>query len=124
MNIVHALARAVALGEEAAKVGFDWPELQGVLDKVAEESAELHEAIASGDLAHAEAELGDLLFVLASVGRHLGVDPERALDGANRRFSARFARMSADIVADGLSWDALTLAEMESRWQQAKKSLL
>lgn len=124
MSIVHVLARAVALGDEAAEVGFDWPDIHGVLDKVAEESAELREAIASGDLAHSEAELGDLLFVLASVGRHLGIDPERALDGANRRFSARFERMSEDIAADGLAWDALTLDEMEVRWQQAKKSLL
>ncbi|MEX0900073.1 MAG: MazG nucleotide pyrophosphohydrolase domain-containing protein [Gammaproteobacteria bacterium] len=124
MNIVHVLARAVALGDQAAQVGFDWPDIRGVLDKVAEESSELREAIASGDLAHAEAELGDLLFVLASVGRHLGIDPERALDGANRRFSARFARMSEDITADGRSWDSLSLDEMEARWQQAKKSLL
>ncbi len=124
MNIVHALARAVALGDEAAKVGFDWPDIQGVLEKVAEESEELREAIASGDLTHSEAELGDLLFVLASVGRHLGIDPEQAIEGANRRFRARFDRMSADLAVDGLSWDALTLDEMETRWQQAKKSLL
>lgn len=123
MSIVHALARAVALGEAAAQRGFDWPDIRGVLDKIAEEAAELEEAVARGDRAHAAAELGDLLFVLASVGRHLGVDPEDALAGANARFEARISAMDAAIVADGLRWENLTLDELEVRWQTAKRVL-
>ena len=123
MNIVHALARAVALGDEAARRGFDWPDVRGVLDKVAEEAAELEDAVASGDKAHAAAELGDLLFVLASVGRHLGVDPEDALAGANRRFAARVAEMEAALAADGLRWEDQSLDELEVRWQTAKRVL-
>ena len=120
-NIVHALARAVALGDAAAAAGFDWPGIDGVLDKVAEETQELREAIASGNRDHAAAELGDLLFALTSVARHLGVDPEAALDGTNRRFEARYAHMRA---AAGERWRTLSLDEMESLWQQAKQSLL
>ena len=122
-HIVHALARAVALGGEAARVGFDWPDVDGVLDKLAEETRELHEAIASGDRAHAEAELGDVLFVLTSIARHLKVDPEAALDGANRRFEARIAAMREAIAQDGRRWEDLTLDELEARWQGAKRIL-
>ena len=120
-HIVHALARAVALGDAAAGAGFDWPDVDGVLEKVAEETQELRDAIASGDRAHAAAELGDVLFALTSVARHLGIDPEAALEGTNGRFEARYAHMRA---AAGDRWDALDLAEMESLWQQAKRSLL
>lgn len=122
MDIVHALARAVALGEAAAVDGFDWPDIQGVLDKVAEEHRELLEAIAAGDRPGAEAELGDLLFALTSVARHLGVDPERALAGTNRRFEARLAAMRTAIAADGRAWSDLGLDELEAYWQRAKRT--
>ena len=120
-HIVHALASAVALGKTAADAGFDWPGIDGVLDNVAEETQELREAIASGNRDHAAAELGDLLFALTSVARHLGVDPEAALEGTNRRFEARYAHMRA---AAGDRWRSLDLAQMESLWQQAKQSLV
>lgn len=118
---IHAFADALALGREAAAVGFDWPALAGVFDKVAEEHAELLEAVAGGDPAAIESELGDLLFALASVARHLDLDPERALAGASARFRARFAAIEASLTADGLTWDDLTLDEMEARWQRAKE---
>lgn len=123
MHSVHALARAVALGQDAAAVGFDWPDLDGVLGKLAEEQAELVEAVASGDRAHAAAELGDVLFVLTSVARHLGVDPEAALAGANQRFEARIAAMRRALAADGLRWEDQSLDELEVRWQAAKRAL-
>lgn len=121
-GIVHGLAEAVAVGRAAADAGFDWPGLDGVLAKVREEHGELLDAIAGGDRARMEAELGDLLFALASVARHLGIDPERALAGTIGRFGRRFEALRAAAAADGVDWDALTLEQLEARWQQAKRN--
>jgi tetrapyrrole methylase family protein/MazG family protein len=114
-----ALGQAQEYQERAARVGFDWPEIQGVLDKIAEEIQEVKRAKEADALG---AELGDLLFALVNLSRWKGIDAESALRGANLRFRKRFgfieerARRSKQRLSD------LTLDEMESLWQQAKAS--
>lgn len=115
-----ALMRAVKLQKRAARVGFDWPETAQVLDKVAEEMAELSEAKASGDADHVEEEFGDLLFVMANLARHMKVDPEAALRRANAKFTRRFARIEALLAAEGRSPAQSDLAEMDALWDRAK----
>jgi nucleoside triphosphate diphosphatase len=117
-----ALLRAAKLGRRAARVGFDWPDAAGVLDKIAEETAELAEARASGDAAHVAAEFGDLLFALVNLARHWDIDPEAALRGANARFTRRFAAVEAGLAARGKTPGEATLAEMEALWQAAKRA--
>lgn len=115
-----ALHRARRVSEKAAGVGFDWADPAGVLEKVAEEVGELREAVASGDTAHAEEELGDLLFALVNLGRHLGLDPEAALHHTTEKFLARFGHVEKALAADGRHPSEATLDEMEALWQQAK----
>jgi ATP diphosphatase len=115
-----ALLRAVKLQKRAARVGFDWPSTDQVLDKIVEEAAELTEARAT--LTHAETfeEFGDLLFVIANLARHLDIDPESALRAANAKFTRRFERIEALLAARGKTPDQSDLAEMDSLWDQAK----
>ncbi len=115
-----ALTRAVKLQNRAARVGFDWPSAVEVLDKLTEEARELVEARDSlGPEAVAE-ELGDLLFVVANLARHLRVDPEAALRAANAKFTRRFARIEDWLAEDGRSPAASDLAEMDALWNRAK----
>lgn len=116
-GILPALARAQALGERAARAGFDWPDLAGVLDKVGEEVAELS---GSHDPATQASELGDLLFCLVNVARWLGVDAESALRGTCDRFVYRYTRMEQEAHARGVDLAALTLAEQDALWEEAK----
>jgi MazG family protein len=121
-----ALSRAVKLGKRAGRVGFDWPDAAGVRDKVAEELAELDEAIADADVGMSRAarraeELGDLLFAVANWGRHLGVDPEDALRAANRKFERRFSKMEATARAGGRALESLTPAEWDAMWNSVKR---
>lgn len=118
-----ALAEAAKLGGKAQKAGFDWPHWRDLLPKLAEETAELEAEAASGDPARKpaiEAELGDLLFTVVNLGRHLGVDAEMALRGCNLRFRERFRAMelASDRPLEELSPDAL-----EALWTQAKRKL-
>jgi len=118
------LTRAIKLQSKAAKVGFDWPDLAPVLAKVEEEMAELKVEIAAPggtnrDQRVAE-EFGDLLFVMANVARHLGVDPEDALRGANAKFARRFRRIEERLAALGRSPAQSNLAEMDAMWNEAK----
>jgi ATP diphosphatase len=119
-----ALTRAVKLQNEAARVGFDWPSLAPVLDKLREELAELEEAIASTgpgvDRAAIEEEFGDLLFVVANVARHLQLDPETALRSANQKFTRRFRAIERKLAAAGRTPAQSTLAEMDRLWDEAK----
>ena len=130
---IPALTRAVKLQDKAARVGFDWPSLKPVLDKLREELAELDQAVAAsspdaGDARGRDAsskerieeEFGDLLFVVANVARHLKIDPEGALRSANQKFIRRFGRIEASLAADGRSPAQSTLAEMDRLWDQAK----
>jgi len=113
-----ALTRAEKIERKAAEAGFVWPEIGQALDKVAEETSELRRAAAGeGD---PQEELGDLLLAAADAGRMLGLDPERALEEANRKFVRRFARMEA--LADG-ALDAQPLSEQLRLWQRAKEDV-
>ncbi|PWR03222.1 nucleoside triphosphate pyrophosphohydrolase [Meridianimarinicoccus roseus] len=117
-----ALMRAEKLQKRAARVGFDWPDVSHVLDKLAEESAELVEARGSADPAAIADEFGDLLFVVVNLGRHLGVDPETALRGTNDKFARRFAAIEARLAQDGRSPQDATLDEMDVIWTEVKRA--
>jgi ATP diphosphatase len=116
-----ALLRAHKLQKRAARVGFDWPSARDVLDKILEESQELVEAQAEADPAHILEEYGDLMFVMANLGRHLGVEPEAALRAANAKFERRFGRVEALLAAQGKRPDESDLAEMDALWTAAKR---
>jgi ATP diphosphatase len=119
-----ALTRAIKLQNKAAKVGFDWPSLAPVFDKLNEEIAELEAAIAESkekhDRAAIEEEFGDLLFVVANVARHLTLDPEAALRAANDKFTRRFRYIEAQLAKRGSSPAQSDLAEMDALWDEAK----
>jgi MazG family protein len=117
-----ALLRAQRVGEKAARVGFDWPDVGGPLAKVAEEVAELQKAIEAGDEAAIAHELGDALFSLVNVARAVGVGAEEALGAAVERFSRRFRAIEAGAAAEGRAVSALSLDEMEAYWQAAKRA--
>ena len=116
-----ALLRAERLGEKASRVGFDWPDAAGVLEKVREEIAELEAALAAGRVEDVESEVGDALFALASLARHSGVSAELALTRALERFVARFRVVERTLEAQGRSPHEATLEEMEALWQEAKR---
>jgi nucleoside triphosphate diphosphatase len=113
-----ALTRAVKLQNRAARVGFDWPDVEPVLDKVAEEARELRDA--KGDPERVREEFGDLLFVMANLARHLEIDPEAALRGANAKFVRRFRGIEAALAEEGRSPAESDLAEMDALWDQVK----
>ncbi|MBA3811552.1 MAG: nucleoside triphosphate pyrophosphohydrolase [Caulobacteraceae bacterium] len=115
-----ALTRAVKLSRRAARVGFAWPVIGEVMAKLAEEVAELEAEIAAGDLARAAEELGDVLFVCANIARHLGIDPEGTLRGANAKFTRRFQFIERSLAAAGRAADSADLPEMEALWRAAK----
>ncbi|MDG1787378.1 MAG: nucleoside triphosphate pyrophosphohydrolase, partial [Paracoccaceae bacterium] len=115
-----ALMRAVKLQKRAARVGFDWPQTDQVLDKLIEESHELVEARDQLGADEIEEEFGDLLFVMANLARHLDVDPETALRGANAKFTRRFAYIEEVLAQRGKRPDQSDLAEMDRLWNEAK----
>ena len=115
-----ALAGAMTISKKAAKAGFEWDDMAGVWDKVHEELDELKEAVASGDKAHAQEELGDLLFTLVNVARWCGIDPESGLAGTNHRFLDRFSRVEAALEGD---LQGRSIKELEGLWQQAKAAI-
>jgi ATP diphosphatase len=115
-----ALMRAVKLQKRAARVGFDWPNVALVVDKIAEEAAELVEARDELTPDKVAEEYGDLLFVMANLGRHLGVDPEEALRAANAKFTRRFSAVEDALAAKGRTPAQSDLAEMDALWDAAK----
>jgi ATP diphosphatase len=117
-----ALMRAVKLQKRAARVGFDWPHAGEVLDKIAEEAAELAEARERLSQAEVAEEFGDLLFVMANLARHLRVDPEEALRAANAKFTRRFRAIEAALEAQGKRPEDSDLAEMDALWEAAKRA--
>lgn len=115
-----ALTRAVKLTKRAARVGFDWPTANEVLDKLREETEEIAVEIEAGDLAKAREELGDILFVCANLARKLDVDPEDALRATNAKFTRRFGFVEAELAKRGKTPDQSDLAEMDGLWNDAK----
>ena len=119
-----ALAGAMAISKKAAAAGFEWDALEGVWDKVGEELEELKdavdEALATGDRAHAQEELGDLLFTLVNVARWCQICPEAGLDGTNHRFLDRFSRVEAALGGD---LKGKSIRDLEGLWQQAKAQI-
>jgi len=115
-----ALVRAVNVQKKAARVGFDWPDTAGVIDKFREELAELHLEIESGDRTGLEHELGDILFTAVNMARKIGVEPELALEHANQRFIARFRHMEQSVAPTGRKLEELRLEELENLWNEAK----
>ena len=119
-----ALSRAAKLQKRAATVGFDWNDPKAVLAKIREELDEFEEQIGAGpvDRAKAEAELGDILFAAANLGRHLHIDQEAALRRSNQKFLRRFAFIEAELSRRGSSPAAASLDEMEDLWTISKKA--
>ena len=115
-----ALTRSVKLQKRAAKVGFDWGELPPILDKLREELGELEEEIKVGDQAKIQEEFGDLLFVMANLGRRLSLDPEQALSETNRKFMRRFSHIETRLSEMGRNISEASLPEMEELWNEAK----
>jgi MazG family protein len=116
-----ALMRAEKLTKRAARVGFDWPSLNEVFEKLTEEIGEAQEAIAEGDQAHIAEEIGDVLFVLANLARKAKVDPEVALRSANAKFERRFRWIEEALQRDGKSPETSSLEEMDGLWNRAKR---
>ncbi len=116
-----ALARAEKISRRAAAYGFDWDEAAQVVDKVREETDEVAEALAAGDPQALSEEIGDLLFSVANLARHAGIDPETALRDGTAKFERRFAAMARHLAASGGALGRSDLAAMEAAWQAAKR---
>ncbi|MDO6727437.1 nucleoside triphosphate pyrophosphohydrolase [Cognatishimia sp. 1_MG-2023] len=115
-----ALLRALKLQKRAARVGFDWPDVSHVLDKIVEESHELVEARDTLTQDDIEDEFGDLLFVMANLARHMNVEPEAALRRTNAKFTRRFEQVEAKLAARGKRPEESDLAEMDALWDEVK----
>jgi MazG family protein len=119
--VLPALTRAEKLGKRASRVGFDWPETAPVIEKIEEEIAEVRAALAAdAPPEKLEEELGDLLFSVVNLARHLRVEPEHALRAANRKFERRFRQVEKTIADSGRRLDETGLDEMEDAWAAAK----
>lgn len=118
-----ALSRAAKLQKRAAQVGFDWPEALPVVDKVREELDEVLEAMSQNDSEAVAEEVGDLLFVVVNLARHLKVDPETALRAANGKFDRRFRYIEQTLRERGRPIEACDLEELDALWGEAKKQL-
>jgi MazG family protein len=119
---VPALLEAHQLTRRAANVGFDWKDIEGIFEKLAEETRELREAVASKDRSHYEEEVGDLLFVGVNLARFLGLDAEIALKRSNRKFNQRFRQMERSATGSGKQLSSLSADELETLWNEAKAS--
>ena len=117
-----ALTRAAKLTRRASRVGFDWPDAGGVLDKLEEEATELRAELPGADPSRLADEVGDLLFVVANLARKLALDPEECLRGANAKFERRFKGVEEHLAVEGLSPADVSLERMEKAWQAVKAS--
>jgi len=115
-----ALLRAHRLQDKASRVGFDWPETSGVMEKVKEELSEIEESLEKSDLESARAELGDLLFILSNLGRFLGCNSEDVLNQTNNKFIRRFHYIEKNLKESGKKLEDVGLAEMDRFWEEAK----
>lgn len=116
-----ALTEALKLQEQAARAGFDWSDPAPILDKIEEEIAELREALADGKPEKVSDELGDLIFALVNIGRHVKADPEDALRGTNTKFRRRFNHIETSLTENGETLEEASLERMEDLWQAAKR---
>ncbi|MFN6985218.1 MAG: nucleoside triphosphate pyrophosphohydrolase [Rhizobium oryzihabitans] len=116
-----ALTEALKLQEQAARAGFDWSDPAPILDKIEEEIAELREALAEGKPEKVSDELGDLIFALVNIGRHVKADPENALRGTNTKFRRRFNHIETSLTENGETLEEASLERMEDLWQAAKR---
>jgi tetrapyrrole methylase family protein / MazG family protein len=115
-----SLSYAYAVQRKASKVGFDWPDVDGALPKIAEEAAEVREAADAGDELQVHAEVGDLLFAVVNVARHLGVEPEAALRAATQKFRRRFEQVEALAAERGIDLHGVELATLDALWDEIK----
>jgi MazG family protein len=121
-NGLPALLKAAKITKKVAKVGFDWPDHAGVVEKIREETDEVAATLNLPDTdPQVEEELGDLLFCTVNLCRRRGIDPEVALDAANRKFERRFNMLEKDLKAQGLTLQEATTEQMEAAWQRAKQ---
>ena len=119
-NALPALTRALKLQNRAARVGFDWPESAPVIAKIAEETAELQTEMTAGDSAAMAEEMGDLLFSVVNLARHLKLDPEAALRAGNDKFERRFRKLEELLDEQGLKPDELGIEDLENAWSEVK----
>lgn len=117
-----SLIRSEKIQKKAAKIGFDWENVNGAFDKVSEELDELKEAVAKGDKQNMSEELGDLLFSVVNVSRFIKVDPEKALYDACDKFTGRFSKLEQLAAQRGVSIESASLAELDSLWDEVKKN--
>jgi len=117
-----ALTRALKLQQKAGRVGFDWNDPAAVLAKIREETDEIAAALAAASPDEAEREVGDLMFAVVNLARHLGADPEAALRGANAKFERRFGYIEQALGVAGRTPEQSTLGEMDALWNEAKAS--
>src|SRR6185437_11382122 len=117
-----ALTRALKLQNKAGQVGFDWNDPRAVLAKIREEADEIEAALDAGDAKEAGDEVGDLLFAVVNLARHLDADPEAVLRGTNLKFERRFRLIERALAARGKTPKEATLAEMDALWNEAKKA--
>jgi ATP diphosphatase len=120
-SALPALQRAEKLQKRASTVGFDWPETLQVIDKIEEEIAELREALIEGNQAHIEDEMGDVLFAMTNLARHINVKSEIALRGTNEKFIRRFSFIETSLLKENRTLEQASLDEMEALWQVAKE---
>ena len=120
-NSLPALLRSYRIAEKASAVGFDWPSIDGIQEKLNEELEELNEALATGDEFAIESEFGDVLLSLVNLSRFLPTDPENALKGATNRFEKRFRHVEHTVAKTGGTVHDTPLDELERLWQQAKE---
>ena len=122
-----AIHEAHQISSRAARVGFDWRDVEGIFDKLQEEVQELKEVLSGDDERHRERledEIGDMLFVIVNIARYLKIDSESALKRANRKFKSRFQYMETELSNQGKTLEEASLEEMEALWQKAKTQLL
>jgi ATP diphosphatase len=115
-----ALTRALKLQDKAGKVGFDWNDPRAVVAKIREEAGEIEDALAAGQQDQVATEVGDLLFAVVNLARHLGADPEAVLRATNQKFERRFAEIERALATSGKSPQDATLAEMDALWDAVK----
>jgi MazG family protein len=117
-----ALLRAQKLQSRAARYGFDWPDIEQVLGKLDEELDELKAALRARDQDNIKEELGDLIFVIANIARHLNVDAEESLRDCNRKFTRRFNHIEEKVMQSGNSWESFELSDLDVWWDEAKQN--